>query len=257
MADEYTHQPITLEGKTAVVIGGTSGIGEAIALSFASEGADVVATSRTPEKVSDTAEKLRDRGAETIETTTDVASRDSIDATRDRAVEEFGDVDILVTSASAVSRTAVDETTESEWQHVHDIQLDGVYRATQSFEEVMDSGSIVHISSLAPQLAIENLSAYTSAKGGVDAYTRAAAKELAPDIRVNSIAPGYVVTPQNVDLIGEGTEARERIRNRCPMGEVADRSEIAGAAVYLASDAASYTTGETITVDGLFGKSVF
>ncbi len=257
MADEYAHRPVTVAGKTAVVIGGTSGIGEAIALSFASEGADVVATSRTEEKVAATAERLRELGAATIEATTDVTSRASIDGTRDRVIEEFGSVDVLVTSASAVARTAVDETTEEEWRHVLDVQLTGVYRATQSFAAVMDEGSIVHVSSLAPQLAIANLSTYTAAKGGVDAYTRAAAKELAPEIRVNAIAPGYVVTPQNVDLIGEGTEARERIRRRCPMGDVADRSEIAGAAVYLASDAASYTTGEVVTVDGLFGRSVF
>lgn len=257
MSDEYTHRPVTVAGKTAVVIGGTSGIGEAIALSFASDGADVVATSRSPEKVADTAGKLRERGAETIETTTDVTARDSVDEMRDHVVDAFGGVDVLVTSASAVARTAVDETTEEEWEHVLDVQLDGVYRATQSFASVMDEGAILHISSLAPQLAIANLSTYTAAKGGVDAYTRAAAKELAPDVRVNAIAPGYVVTTQNVDLIGEGTEARERIRERCPMGDVAAREEIAGAAVYLASDAASYTTGEVLTVDGLFAKSVF
>jgi NAD(P)-dependent dehydrogenase (short-subunit alcohol dehydrogenase family) len=257
MGTSYTHHPVTVEGKTAVVIGGTSGIGEAIALSFASDGADVVATSRTPERVADTAERIRDRGADTLETTTDVTDRASIEDTRDRTADAFGGVDALVTSASAIARTAVTETTEQEWQDVLDVQLDGVYRATQVFAEGMETGSIVHVSSLAPQLAPPNLSTYTAAKGGVDAYTRAAAKELAPRIRVNAIAPGYVVTPQNVDLIGEGTEARERIRERCPMGDVADREEVAGAAVYLASDAASYTTGEVLTVDGLFGKSVF
>lgn len=257
MSEDYTHRPVTVDGKTAVVIGGTSGIGEAIALSFASDGADVVATSRTEEKVADTAAKLRDRGASTVETTTDVTSRAEIDATRDLVREELGAIDVLVTSASAIARTAVDETTEAEWQHVLDVQLDGVYRATQSFATVMDAGSIVHVSSLAPQLAIANLSTYTAAKGGVDAYTRAAAKDLAPEIRVNAIAPGYVVTPQNEALIGEGTEARESIRERTPMGDVADREEIAGAAVYLASDAASYTTGHVLTVDGLFAKSVF
>jgi len=257
MADAYTHRPVTVEGKTAVVIGGTSGIGEAIALSFASDGADVVATSRSEDRVAEMAAKLRERGAATIETTTDVTSRTQIDATRDAVVDELGGVDVLVTSASAIARTAVEETTEEDWQRVMDVQLDGVYRVTQSFVEVMETGSIVQVSSLAPQLAIADLSTYTAAKGGVDAYTRAAAKELAPEIRVNAIAPGYVVTPQNVELIGEGTEARERIRERTPMGDVADREEIAGAAVYLASDAASYTTGHVLTVDGLFAKSVF
>ena len=122
-----------------------------------------------------------------------------------------------------------------------DVQLDGVYRATQVFAEAMETGSIVHVSSLAPQVAAPNSSTYSAGKGSVDANTRAAAKELAPDIRVNAIAPGYVVTPQNEALIGEGTEARERIRERCPMGDVADREEVAGAPVYLASDAASYS----------------
>lgn len=254
MTDDYTHTPVTVDGKTAVVIGGTSGIGEAIALSFASDGADVVATSRTEEKVANTAEKIRNRGAETIEVTTDVKSRENIDATRDAVLEAFGHVDVLVTSASAIARTSVLETSEEDWQHVVDVQLDGVYRTTQSFAREMEEGSIIHISSLAAQTATENLSTYTAAKGGVDAYTRAAARELAPDIRVNAIAPGYVVTPQNEEYIGEGTEARERIRERCPMGEVAEREEMAGAAVYLASDAASYTTGEILTVDGLLGK---
>jgi NAD(P)-dependent dehydrogenase (short-subunit alcohol dehydrogenase family) len=254
---EYTHRPVTVEGKRAVVIGGTSGIGEAIALSFAADGADVVATSRSEDRVADTAAKLRERGAETVETTTDVTSRDQIDDTRDRTVDALGGVDVLVTSASAIARTGVTETTEQQWQDVLDVQLDGVYRATQSFAGAMETGSVIHVSSLAPQVAAPNLSTYTAAKGGVDAYTRAAAKELAPEIRVNAIAPGYVVTPQNEALIGEGTEAREAIRERCPMGDVADREEIAGAAVYLASDAASYTTGEVVTVDGLFGRSVF
>ena len=255
--DDYTHTPVTVEGKRAVVVGGTSGIGEAIALSFAADGADVVATSRTGSKVADTAEGLRARGAKTVETTTDVTSRSDIEDTRDQTVDELGGVDVLVTSASAIARTAIDETSEQEWQDVLDVQLDGVYRATQAFAEVMETGSVIHISSLAPQVAAPTLSTYTAAKGGVDAYTRAAAKELAPAVRVNAIAPGYVVTPQNEELIGEGTEARRRIRERCPMDDVADREEIAGAAVYLASDAASYTTGEVLTVDGLFGKSVF
>ena len=114
MGDSYTHSPVTVEGKRAVVIGGTSGIGEAIALSFASDGADVVATSRTPERVADPADRLRDRGADTVETTTDVTDRATLEDTRDRTVEAFGGVDVLVTSASAIARTAVEETTEAE-----------------------------------------------------------------------------------------------------------------------------------------------
>jgi len=125
------------------------------------------------------------------------------------------------------------------------------------FADAMETGSVVNISSLAGQLAFRNAPAYSAAKGGVDAFTRASAKELAPEIRVNAIAPGFVITPQNEDEYAEGTDKRDRIDRRTPLGRVADREEIAGAAVYLASDAASYVTGEVVRVDGGFADSVF
>jgi NAD(P)-dependent dehydrogenase (short-subunit alcohol dehydrogenase family) len=254
---EYNHRPVTVEDKTAVVIGGTSGIGEAIALSFAESGADVVASSRDQKRVSDTADSIRERGAETVEITSDITDRDSLRALRDETLFTFGSVDILVTSASAVSRSSLETITESEWADVFDVQLDGVYRAVQEFTREMDSGSIINISSISARLAAANLLAYSAAKGGTNSFVRAAAKELAPDIRVNAIAPGFVITNQNEDEYAEGTEKRARIEERTLLNRVADREEIAGAALYLASDAASYTTGEIITVDGGFSNNVF
>lgn len=254
---EYNHKPITVEEKTAVVIGGTSGIGEAIALSFAESGADVVASSRTPKRVHDTADAIRDRGAETLELTSDITDRSSLRTLRDETLSTFGSVDILVTSASAVSRASLETITESEWTDVLDVQLDGVYRAVQEFTKEMDSGSIINISSISARLAAANLLAYSAAKGGTNSFVRAAAKELAPDIRINAIAPGFVITNQNEDEYAEGTEKRRRIEERTLLNRVADREEIAGAALYLASDAASYTTGEIITVDGGFSNNVF
>ena len=248
---------LSVAGKTAVVIGGTSGIGEAIALGFAADGADVVASSRSEDRVADTAAKVRDRGAATVEATCDVTDRDSLRALRDEVLDAFGTVDVLVTSAAAISREPLVDVSESEWTDVIDVQLNGVYRSMQLFAREMSSGSIVNISSIVPQVAAPNLSAYAAAKGGVDALTRAAARELAPAIRVNAVAPGFVITPHNRDTYAEDTERRRRVEERASLGRVAEREEIVGAVAYLASDAASYTTGEVLTVDGGVAKGMF
>ncbi|GGM63364.1 NAD(P)-dependent dehydrogenase (short-subunit alcohol dehydrogenase family) [Halarchaeum rubridurum] len=255
---EYEHTPVSVADKRAVVVGGTSGIGQAIALGFASEGADVVATSRSEEKVAETSDALEARGAETTRVTCDVTDPASLAEVRDAAVEAFGGIDIVVASQGAISRETVVGIDDDEWDFVTDVALDGVRRVTQAFAPALDEGgSIVNISSLAARLSMANLPAYAAAKGGVEAFTRAAAKELAPDVRVNAIAPGFVITPQNAETYAEGTEKRERIDERAILGRVAERDEIVGAAVYLASDASSYVTGEVITVDGGFADSAF
>lgn len=256
--DEYSHTPVTVDGKRAIVVGGTSGIGEAIASGFAAEGADVIATSRTADAVEETASALEELGATTARVTCDVTDPDSLRAVRAAAEREFGGLDVVVASQGAISRETVAAIDDPEWDRVLEVALGGVRRVTQAFlPSIDDGGSVVNISSLAAQLSMANLPAYSAAKGGVDAFTRAAAKELAPDVRVNAIAPGFVITPQNADVYAEGTEKRERIDDRAPMGRVAEREEIVGAAVYLASDAASYVTGEVITVDGGFARSAF
>lgn len=255
MTDNYQHEPVTVEGKTAVVIGGTSGIGEAIALGFACDGADVVATSRSEDRVQETTTKLRDRGSSTLAQTCDVTNYDSLGRLRDDVWSNIGAVDVLVISAGAVSRDDLLTIPESEWNRVLDVQLDGVYRAMQVFGQRMESGAIIPISSIASELSVSNLPAYSAAKAGVNGLTRAAAKEFAPEIRVNAIAPGFVITPQNEDTYAEGTENRATIDRRTPLSRVAEREEITGAAIYLASDASSYTTGEILTVDGGFSRS--
>jgi len=255
---EYEHTPVSVGGKRAVVIGGTSGIGQAIALGFASEGADVVATSRTEDAVQETADAIEDRGAETVRITCDVTDADSLAAVREATVDAFGGIDVVVASQGAIARTSVRDATDDEWEFVTDVALDGVRKVIQTFAPAMaEGGSIVTISSLAARLAMADLSAYSAAKGGVEALTRVSAKELAPEIRVNAIAPGYVITPQNADTYAEGSEKRKPIDDRAPLGRVAEREEIVGAAVYLASDAASYVTGEVLTVDGGFADSTF
>jgi len=254
------HRPVSVAGERAVVIGGTSGIGEAVALGFAAEGADVVATSRTPEKVADATERLRERGARTVETTCDVTDRASLERLVERTVDALGGVDVLVNSQGAIARERVDTATESECERVLDVALDGVYRSTATFADALaagDGGCVVNVSSMAARLAMEELAAYSAAKGGVDALTRVSARELAPDVRVNAVAPGYVITPQNEEVYAEGTEKRRRIGERAALGRVAEREEVVGGVVYLASDAASYTTGEVLAVDGGFAAGTF
>ncbi|SEV85062.1 SDR family NAD(P)-dependent oxidoreductase [Natrinema salifodinae] len=255
---DYRHSPVTVDGKRAVVIGGTSGIGQAIALGFAEEGADVVATSRDETKVEETAAAIEDRGVDTARVTCDVTEHDSLDRVRETAVDELGGIDIVVASQGAISRATVEGISEEDWDFVTDVALDGVRRVTQAFAPAIEEGgSIINISSLSARLSMANLPAYSAAKGGVEAFTRASAKELAPEIRVNAIAPGFVITPQNADTYAEGTEKRQRIDERTPLSRVAEREEIVGAAIYLASDAASFVTGEVLTVDGGFADSAF
>lgn len=256
-ADGTDFSPVTVDGKRAVVIGGTSGIGKAIALGFAADGADVAATSRTESAVADTAAELRERGAETVEATCDVTDRESLVALRDRVVEAFGGVDVLVASQSAIARSPIASVSESDWAAVLDVQLTGVHRACQVFQEAMNEGSIVTVSSMGATLAMPETAAYSAAKGGTDAYTRVAAKELGPVIRVNAIRPGFILTPQTAEAYGEGTERRRAVERKTETERIGQPEELVGAAIYLASDAASYTTGEVLTVDGGFSNSAF
>jgi NAD(P)-dependent dehydrogenase (short-subunit alcohol dehydrogenase family) len=253
----FTYRPVTVEGKTAVVVGGTSGIGRAIALTFAEEGATVVATSRTESNVAAVAEEIRERGGETLEATCDVTARDSLEALADETVDRFGGVDVVVNSPSAIARSSVAEVTEEEWAHVLDVQLTGVHRTVQTFVTRAEVESVVNVASLSSKLGIPNLAAYSTAKGGIDAYTRAAAKDLGPDVRVNAVRPGFIATAQTADAYAEGSPRYERVTARASAGRIGRPEDVAGAVVYLASDAASYVTGEVVTVDGGFTPSAF
>jgi NAD(P)-dependent dehydrogenase (short-subunit alcohol dehydrogenase family) len=254
---DYSHTPVTVAGKRAVVIGGTSGIGRAVALGFAADGADVVASSRTDERVAETAAELRDLGAETTEVTCDVTDRESLVRLRDAATEALGGVDVLVNSPSYIARQSLADATEAEWARVFDVQLDGTFRATQLFADAMDEGAVVNVSSLSTVVAVPDLLAYTAAKGGIDTFTRAAAKELGPEIRVNAVKPGFVRSAQTRGTYDGDTGRAEEIGRRTVHGRMADPEEVTGAVIYLASDAASYTTGAVLTVDDGFAADAF
>jgi len=257
MPPEDTHTPVTVEGKTAVLVGATSGIGRAIALAFAEEGADVVATSRSEERVVETADEIRNRGADTLEVTCDATERADLTALRDAVLDAFDGIDVLVYAPSYIAREPIDEVTDEQWDDVFDVQLTGAYRATQVFAEAIEEGSILHVASESARSAIPNLAAYSVAKGGLDTLVRVAAEELGPEIRVNAVRPGFIQSEQTEGTYTEGEPRFETIKERTTQERLGRPEEVAGAAVYLASDAASYTTGEIVAVDDGFGAATF
>ncbi|WP_331232973.1 SDR family NAD(P)-dependent oxidoreductase [Natronorarus salvus] len=255
---DYEHEPVSVAGKRAVVIGGTSGIGRGIATAFAADGARVVPTSRSESRVEVTADELADLGAETVRATCDVTDRESLVALRDRVVDEFGGVDILVNSPSAIARKSLVEVTDEEWDRVFDVQLDGPRRATQVFADALTRGgvgSIINISSASSVTAIDELAAYSAAKAGIDALTRVSARELAPAVRVNAIRPGFIVTEQTRGTYAPGTDRYEAVTERTYEDRIGEPVDIGGAAIYLASDASRYVRGEILTVDCGFIQS--
>ena len=252
---EQAEHAVTVSDKSAVVIGGTSGIGRAIALQFADEGADVVATSRRSDAVDDVADEIRSQGVDTAAVTCDVRDEESIENLYEVASDSIGEIDVLVNSAGSVAKAPVTNMAMEDWQRDIDVNLTGVFRACRTFGRNMTSGSIVNISSMSAGQAREERPAYCAAKSGVNGLTRAAAADLGPEIRVNAIEPGFVNTPLAGDAFAEGTDLRSQIDDRTPLERVADPDDIAGTAVYLASDAAAFTTGEVITVDGGYERS--
>ena len=245
--------PFDLSGRCAVVVGGTSGLGREIALGLARAGANVVATSRRSEQVEEVAAAIEAEGRRTLRLCSDVLDRKSLEALHAGVLQEFGSVEILVNAAGITSRVPTIDCTEETWQRIFDTNLTGTLRACQIFGRTMleqGRGSIVNIASLSSFVAFHEVAAYGASKAGVAALTRSLAVEFAPkNVRVNGIAPGIFPTDLNRELLFTTARGREEIL-RTPMARFGRLEEVAGAAVFLASDAASFVTGEILTVDG-------
>jgi NAD(P)-dependent dehydrogenase (short-subunit alcohol dehydrogenase family) len=248
-------QLFDLSGRVAVVMGGTSGIGRAIAVGLAQSGADVVATGRREANVAEVAKEIEAAGKRSLRLTVNASDRASIDALRDAVMNEFGRVDILVNSAGQIFRKPTVNITEGEWNNLIDVNLTGTLRACQSFYEPLAAsgrGRIVNIASLNSFVSFLEVTAYAASKAGVLGLTRSLAVEWAPKgIIVNGIAPGVFRTELNAGLL-DGTDRGQELKMRTPLKRFGNIPELVGTAIFLASDAASFITGQTIAVDGGF-----
>lgn len=250
-----SYAPLELTGRVAVVIGGTSGIGRAIAHGLAEAGADVVPTSRRMEQVEAAAGEIEERGRRSLRVASDVSDRDSLQKVLDLCLETFGKVDILVNSAGRTKRAPTLDFTEEDWDAILETNLTGTLRACQVFGRHMlerGYGRIINIASLSTFVALFEVAAYSASKAAVASLTKSLAVEWASQgVCVNAIAPGVFRTALNQKLLDETERGREFLL-RTPMRRFGRVEELAGAAVFLASDAAGFVTGEVLVVDGGF-----
>jgi NAD(P)-dependent dehydrogenase (short-subunit alcohol dehydrogenase family) len=248
-------QSTQLAGKVAVVIGGTSGIGRTLSLGLADAGADVVATGRHAAAVETVVGEIAARGRNTIMATADVRDTNSLQQLLARCLEKFTKVDILVNCAGVIKRAPTIDFPESEWGDILDTNLTGTLRACQIFGKHMLSrkyGRIINIASLNSFVALTEVAAYAASKAGVAALTKSLAVEWSKNgVLTNAIAPGVFRTALNAQLL-DGTARGKEFLMRTPMGRFGELQELVGAAVFLASDAASFITGQILAVDGGF-----
>jgi NAD(P)-dependent dehydrogenase (short-subunit alcohol dehydrogenase family) len=243
-----------LAGRKAVVIGGTSGIGKALALGLARAGADVVATSRSETAVAETAAEIRALGRESLEIASDVLQRESLQSLLDETLARFGRVDILVNAAGITKRQPTLELTDETWHAILDVNLHGTLRACQVFGRQMIAqgyGRILNIASLSSFVAFQEVTAYCASKAAVASLTRSLAVEWAKHgVLVNAIAPGIFPTALNSRILD--SPRGQELQMRTPLARFGATDELVSTAVYLASEKTSFTTGQVIAVDGGF-----
>lgn len=250
-----SYPALDLTGKTAVVIGATSGIGRALAIGLAQAGADVIPTGRREDLVAAVASEIEATGRRSLRVTSDVTDRGSLEKLLAESVGAFGKVDILLNSAGRTKRAPTLEFSEEDWHQILETNLTGALRASQVFGRHMlerGYGRIIYIASVASFVGLHEVAAYSASKAAVASLTKSLAIEWGPrGVTVNAIAPGVFPTDLNRRLL-EGTPRGNEFLQRIPMHRFGKVEELCGAAVFLASDAASYVTGHVLAVDGGF-----
>jgi len=245
-----------LSDRVAVVTGGSRGIGRAIAEGMAAVGASVVPASRTAADVEAVANAIREAGGEAHAVRVDVADTDSVTALIEETVDAFGGLDVLVNNAGMNPDAALgrpeDVALDDGMDATLDVNLEGPFRCTQAAADYLqdsDSGSVINVASVGGVVGLPRQHPYVASKHGLVGLTKSMALDWAPEVRVNAIAPGYVATEFIEDAIDDEA-IRQSLLDRTPLDRFADPEEIAGPAVFLASDAASYVTGSVLTADG-------
>lgn len=244
----------SLHGRTAVVVGGTTGIGRALALGLANAGADTVASARRPEQVNQVATEIEATGRKTLRLPSDVRSRPSLEALRDAVLTAFGKVDVLINCAGITKKGPSVDFPEDSWEEILDTNLTGTLRSCQVFGEHMlsrGSGRIINVASLSTYVGLFEVAAYGASKSGVGSLTKTLAVEWSRrGVLVNAIVPGVLRTALNEKLLA--SPRGDEFLARTPMGRFGKVEELIGAAIFLASEASSFVTGTLVVVDGGF-----